>query len=241
MHFFKHHRGHHEGRTDEGRGRFFAMDGEGRGGFGGRFGGRGGHHGGPFGGFGGGRFGGDRDGPGFGGPGGFDDDAPRRRGKRFDGEGLRLLVLALLAETPQHGYQLIRAFAERSNDAYQPSPGVLYPLLAMLTDEGLLAEAEESTGNRRAFRITEAGATELAANADKVAALFERLAALGGGEEGRPDVAPVRRAMHGLRSAVIDRVGKTARTPAAEGDAVRDMVLEIARLIDEVTQKVERL
>ena len=122
----------------------------------GLFGHRHGH--GPFGG--GGGFGG-----GFGpggdherGPGGF---GPGRRGKRFSGDELRLMVLALLAEGPQHGYQLIRAFTEKSGEAYAPSPGVLYPLLSLLADMGLAEEIagpeKAGGGARRSFALTDAG------------------------------------------------------------------------------------
>lgn len=213
---------------------------EGGGGFGGCGEGRGhgmlrggGFAAGPFGedGFGrpGGRgFGGPDDG-GFGrggrGPGG-------RRGKRFDGEELRLLVLGLLAEQPQHGYQLIRAFAETSGGAYQPSPGVLYPLLVMLDEMDLVAEEAQEGAKRRRYAITDAGRAELAGQAAQLSALRARLAAMAE-VAGRSDGAPVRRAVHNLRSAVIERLER-------EG-ASDDLAFDVARIIDEATQKIERL
>ena len=49
---------------------------------------------------------------------------------RFVGDGeLRLIVLSLLAESPRHGYELIKALEERSDGFYSPSPGVIYPTL----------------------------------------------------------------------------------------------------------------
>lgn len=218
---------------------------EGRGGFGGCGEGRGhgmrrggGFAAGPFGedgfgrpggrGFGGRGFGGPDDG-GFGrggrGPGG-------RRGKRFDGEELRLLVLGLLAEQPQHGYQLIRAFAETSGGAYQPSPGVLYPLLVMLDEMDLVAEEAQEGAKRRRYAITDAGRAELAGQAAQLSALRARLAAMAE-VAGRSDGAPVRRAVHNLRSAVIERLER-------EG-ASDDLAFDVARIIDEATQKIERL
>lgn len=154
-----------------------------------------------------------------------------RRGKRFEGEELRLLVLGLLAEEAQHGYQLIRSFGEKSGGAYQPSPGVLYPMLALLEDMALVAEAA-SEGSRRRFALTEAGAVELAGKRAEYDALLARLAAMAQ-EAGRTDAAPVRRAVHNLRSAVIERLGR-------EG-APDDLAFDVAKIIDEATQKIERL
>ncbi|NBC35196.1 PadR family transcriptional regulator [Novosphingobium sp. FSY-8] len=182
----------------------------GRDGFGGPFGGRG-----RGGGHGGGHHGG-------------------RRGKRFDGEELRLMVLALLRdEAPQHGYQLIRAFAARSGDAYQPSPGVLYPMLTLLADMGLLAEvAGEGASSRRSYQLTEAGEAEVSAQAERIAALFARLAALAEAN-GKVDAAPVRRAFHNLRAASIERLTREGASP--------DTIFEVARILDEAAQKIERL
>lgn len=207
-------RGRHGGGCGDMRGAGpFGEDGFG-GGFGGRFGGRG--FGGP-------------DGDGFGrggrGPGG-------RRGKRFDGEELRLLVLGLLAEEPQHGYQLIRAFAEKSGGAYQPSPGVLYPLLVMLDELDLVAEEAQEGSKRRRYALTEAGRAELAGQAELLAALLARLAAMAE-VAGRSDNAPVRRAVHNLRSAVVERLERAG--------ASDDLAFDVAKIIDEATQKIERL
>ena len=56
---------------------------------------------------------------------------------RFVGDGeLRLIVLALLADGPRHGYDLIKALEERSNGFYSPSPGVIYPTLTYLEEAG---------------------------------------------------------------------------------------------------------
>lgn len=190
----------------------------------------GGFDGGPFGrgGFGGG-FGGGRGGGGFGGGGrGFGG----RRGKLYDGDELRLLVLALLADAPQHGYQIIRAFAERSGGAYQPSPGVLYPLLVMLSEMELVVEVDTAGGKRRLFAISDLGRAEIEGKGEQIEALFARLKALAAQAE-RTDGAPVRRAVHNLRAAVMERLGR-------EG-AGEDLPFEVARIIDEATQKIERL
>lgn len=166
------------------------------------------------------------------GPGGPYGGGGGRRGKRFAGEELRLIVLSLLAEGPQHGYQLIRAIAEKSHEAYSPSPGVLYPLLDLLADMGLAEEMTGEGGKRRSFAVTEAGRTELADKAAEVEALMARLAAMGE-ERGRVDPAPVRRAMMNLRAATMQRL--------ARGGEDGEIAFEVAALLDEAAQKIERL
>jgi DNA-binding PadR family transcriptional regulator len=68
---------------------------------------------------------------------------------------VRSAVLALLAEKPMHGYQIIREIEERSGGSWKPSAGSVYPTLQLLADEGLIT-AEESNG-RKTYALTEAG------------------------------------------------------------------------------------
>ena len=88
------------------------------------------------------------------------------------------MVLGLLEAGPQHGYQLIRSFAQRSADAYSPSPGVLYPLLTLLADMGLVEETP-GEGSRRNYRLTETGKAQLNDKRAELEVAFARLAALG--------------------------------------------------------------
>ncbi|HEY1854762.1 MAG TPA: PadR family transcriptional regulator [Solirubrobacterales bacterium] len=78
-----------------------------------------------------------------------------RRARRGD---VRAAVLALLAERPMHGYEMIKEIEERTQGAWTPSPGSIYPTLQMLEDEGLI-RGEESEGKRR-FALSETGAAE---------------------------------------------------------------------------------
>jgi len=93
-----------------------------------------------------------------------EDDAPaipRRNGQpRVLSRGdLRLLVLALIGEQPRHGYELIQHISGVFMQAYTPSAGTMYPLLASFEQAGWV-ESEEEDG-RRVFRITAAGEFEL--------------------------------------------------------------------------------
>ena len=77
----------------------------------------------------------------------------------FSHGGLRLFLLMLLDEQPQHGYDLIKMVEDRLLGMYTPSAGTVYPRLQSLEDEGLV-EHEEIDG-RKVYRLTDAGRREL--------------------------------------------------------------------------------
>jgi DNA-binding PadR family transcriptional regulator len=115
-----------------------------------RFGGRGGGHGGGW----------ERHG-GRGGRGGWGGNAFRVGKMLADGD-LRLIVLALLAEAPRHGYEIIKAIEEKSSGIYSPSPGVVYPTLTYLEEAGYASATSE--GNKKVYAITEQGRAHLEEN-----------------------------------------------------------------------------
>ena len=79
----------------------------------------------------------------------------RKVGSRMGRGDVRAAVLALLAERPMHGYQIIHEIEERSGGSWKPSPGSVYPTLQLLADEGLIG-AEESNG-RKTYSLTDEG------------------------------------------------------------------------------------
>ena len=86
---------------------------------------------------------------------------------------VRAAILAVLAEQPMNGYQIIQEIAERSGGAWKPSPGSIYPTLQQLEDEGLV-RAETDNG-RRTFTLTDDGRAYVAEHADEVAAPWQTL------------------------------------------------------------------
>jgi DNA-binding PadR family transcriptional regulator len=81
-----------------------------------------------------------------------------RGGPRARRGDVRAAILALLAERPMHGYEMIKELDERTGGAWRPSAGSIYPTLQLLEDEGLI-KGEESEGKRR-FSLTNAGTAE---------------------------------------------------------------------------------
>lgn len=73
---------------------------------------------------------------------------------------IRTAVLAILAEEPGHGYEVIQRLEAKSEGAWRPSPGSVYPMLQLLEDEGLVRSTERD--GKRVFEVTEAGRAEAA-------------------------------------------------------------------------------
>lgn len=89
-----------------------------------------------------------------GGPEGHDRGHHHNHRSRRRGD-VRVAVLLLLAEEPMHGYQLMQTIAERTDGAWSPSPGAIYPTLNQLEDEGLVRI--DTSGGRKEVSLTEAG------------------------------------------------------------------------------------
>lgn len=88
----------------------------------------------------------------------------RGRGGRARRGDVRQAILALLAESPLNGYQIIQTLAERTGGLWRPSPGAVYPALSQLEDEALIEQFDKD--GQRAFRLTDAG-REAARDADR--------------------------------------------------------------------------
>jgi DNA-binding PadR family transcriptional regulator len=94
----------------------------------------------------------------------FDSRPGAKRMARGD---VRAAVLALLAEQPMHGYQIIQEIEERSGGAWKPSAGSVYPTLQLLADEELIVAAE--LNGRKTYSLTDAGRAEAESAADRPA------------------------------------------------------------------------
>ncbi|MFC4274633.1 PadR family transcriptional regulator [Achromobacter aloeverae] len=98
------------------------------------------------------------------------------RGRRFSSEDLQLMLLGLLAGGDSHGYELIKALETRSEGAYVPSPGVVYPALTYVHELGLV-EADV-VGNKKSYRLSEEGARYVRERQQRLDEMFVELALL---------------------------------------------------------------
>lgn len=142
---------------------------------------------------------------------------PGPRGRRGGGRGrgrrgdVRAAILALLAERPMHGYEMIQEIAGRSDGLWKPSPGSVYPTLQLLVDEGLIV-ATETEGSKKLFDLTEDGRSA----AEKVETPpWEQIT---------DDVTP---GHANLRSAVGQLMGAVAQSAYAASDEQQERIVEI--------------
>ena len=156
------------------------------------------------------------------------------RGPRmFDSGAMRYVVLQLIAEKPRHGYEIIKELETRIGGGYAPSPGAIYPLMAMLYDMGHVSISQE--GNKKLHSITPEGQAFLDENRAMVDAMMARLTEAGrgpGGEGGRHD--ELRAVMHRLKETVVMR----ARDPAAP-QARREQIAAILRRANDEIAKLD--
>ena len=101
-----------------------------------------------------------------------------KRGPRVRRGDVRMAILAVLADGPLNGYQVIQDISERTGGAWRPSPGSVYPTISQLEDEGLL-EGDDERG-RRTLRLSDAGRAFLDEHQDEVTQVW---AAFAGGPE----------------------------------------------------------
>jgi PadR family transcriptional regulator PadR len=103
---------------------------------------------------------------------------------------LPVLVLAVLADAPRHGYAIAREIEARSGRSLRLREGSLYPALRVLEQDGLVTSewaVQPSGPARRVYKLTEAGRGELSRRADawkQYAETMERI--IGGATIGEP-------------------------------------------------------
>jgi DNA-binding PadR family transcriptional regulator len=147
------------------------------------------------------------------------------RARRMLAQGdLRLVALALIAEAPRHGYEIIKLIEEKTADWYSPSPGIIYPTLTYLEEAGYVTASTE--GSKKLYAITGDGRSYLQSNRDLVDVILERLTALGervtrwrrayrGEREERRELSPlIEAALNHLRATVSKRLERDADAEA---------------------------
>lgn len=156
-------------------------------------------------------------------------ESRRSRSRMFEQGDLRFVILKLLSEKPAHGYEIIKAVEEHFGGTYAPSPGIVYPTLTLLEEEGLI-EIVETAGSRKLYGLTAEGRAEMhrvKIDIDRVfARMHEYRQRYGGGPA--PEVL---RAMENLNTALRLRLDR-----GAGGD-----VKQITAILDGAARAIEEL
>ena len=166
-----------------------------------------------------------------------------RAGRMLAQGDLRLLALALIAEQPRHGYEIIKVLEEKTEGWYAPSPGIVYPTLTYLEEAGYVTA--QADGAKRLYTITGEGRAYLESNRAFVDAVLERLDAVGermrsrrGDEDDDSRRGPrvprlVRAALENLREVAAERL-------KGDADAEAKVVDVLARAAAELKKSLAR-
>ena len=163
------------------------------------------------------------------------------RARRTLAQGdLRLVALALIAEAPRHGYDIIKRLQEKTADWYSPSPGIVYPTLTSLQQAGYVIASTE--GSKKRYIITPEGRAYVAANRDLVEAILGRLTALGERvsrwRRSMRDEHDAGRALPPLVRAALDHLRETVSNRLeGEAEAEAHFVEILARAAAEIQRK----
>jgi len=135
---------------------------------------------------------------------GFEKRPGRERGGRgprvFAPGDLKLLLLALIAEQPSHGYDLIRQIEGMFDGAYSPSPGVIYPTLTFLEEsEMILGDAQ---GGKKHYVVTRIGEQSLTEQAIALEGVRTRIDVSKRALRGHDRPPQIHEAVHNLRHAL---------------------------------------
>lgn len=149
------------------------------------------------------------------------------RGPRVFAPGdLKILLLALIAEQPCHGYDLIRQIEAMFDGAYTPSPGVIYPTLTFLEESEAIDGALEA-GKKR-YSITALGQQSLLDQAVALDGVRTRIEVSKRSLRGHERPPEIHEAVHNLRHALQMHSG---RWNPAEIARVRQLLNDTARAI----------
>ena len=144
-------------------------------------------------------------------------------GRFFRHRELHAVLLALLAERPMHGYELMGELGERFGPAYRPSAGSVYPALDSLAAEDLIEPVPHS--DPTAYSLTPVGESALSSRSRDLVKLGQRTGVRLGA------VAPV--------EAALAKLTETARAASrvVDGDRVERVLIETAERLELLTNK----
>jgi DNA-binding PadR family transcriptional regulator len=149
--------------------------------------------------------------------GGWGDEPRTRRGD------IKFMLLGVLSERAQHGYELIKELESRRGGFRRLSPGSVYPTLQMLEEGGYLTS--EQVDEKRVYTITESGRQFLSDRNQQSPSRnpHDRL------EEGKPsELMELRRTLTELNDAVT-QVARSSNL--GQANRVRELLAQVKREI----------
>ena len=137
---------------------------------------------------------------------------------------IRVLVLDVLNKKPMHGYEVVQEISGIFGGLYSPSPGIVYPTLQWLEDEGYIGTSEK--GGKKVYRVTATGTKFYADNKGDL----ERL--LKGWKQAR----------EGGRLELLEAGMKLRRIlVSASRDLDKEKAKKAAAVLEDARKKIEKL
>ncbi|KAB8307681.1 PadR family transcriptional regulator [Rahnella sp. Lac-M11] len=157
--------------------------------------------------------------------------AARRKSKLFTRQELTLFVLHLIQINPAHGYEIIKTIEGYSMGAYIPSPGVIYPILTLIVEEGF-ATATDIEGGKKQFTMTPDGSAFLALKRKEIRVIEEKMKTLV--IKNNPPPAPE-------LIYAIENLKITVRAKSYNGEVTPEKYAQIIEYVNEATRKINEL
>jgi len=148
-------------------------------------------------------------------------------GRVFGPGDLRLMLLAMIAAKPRHGYELIKELEQKFGGGYTPSPGSVYPTLTLLEELGHVRSAA-SEGTKKLFEITPEGEDYLRENRAALNSATARMDMAARAVSGEAPPSELHHAMHTLKASLMFHRGGW---DAAETERVRKIIEDAANAI----------
>ena len=152
-------------------------------------------------------------------------------GRLFGHGDLRIVILKLIADKPRHGYEIIKAIEEQVGGAYSPSPGVVYPTLALLEKLGYAIVT--AAGTKKQHSISPQGLAFLEASGPMLDSLLTRMSAAAQAH-GRGQGPQILRAMENLKLALRLRLA-AGPLSAQQTDAIAAAIDAAAGTVEKTT------
>jgi DNA-binding PadR family transcriptional regulator len=175
---------------------------------------------------------------GWGGRHGMGGGDTMRAGRMLAQGDLQLIALALIAEQPRHGYEIIKVLEEKTSGWYSPSPGIVYPTLTYLEEVGYVTAQPE--GSKKLYTITDEGRAHLEASRDLADTVLDRLSTIGervarwqrmSGRDADDRTIPplVEAALSNLREVALTRLDADAQAEARIVEILARAAMEMKR------------
>jgi len=151
-----------------------------------------------------------------------------RHSRLFEKGDLKYVILDLIKDKPNHGYEIIRALEDRFHGFYTPSAGSVYPTLQLLEDMGYVTSSEQD--GKRVYTITGEGRKFLKDCGDHVDKIKEHMRGWWDPDKHEE----IHEVMHEIGHLVRDLAKKVRRMDHEQLARVREIISRAEREIDAV-------